>query len=111
MLRVSLHKIALSACYGLYASEQEIPNQFEVDVDVFFETENPPFLDYVEIYELAGTAFSENKQAQTLENAARLIQERVRLLAGTAARVRVAVRKLQPPVHGRVAYAEICLED
>lgn|GEM_PF-461822 len=110
MLRVSLHKIALSACYGLYESEQSQPNQFEVDVDVFFAQDHPPFLDYVAVYEQVNTVFAENKEAQTLENAAKRIQERVRLLAGEAARVRVSVRKMQPPINGTVAYAEVCVE-
>ena len=110
MLRVSLHKIEISACYGLYAAEQTEPNNFEVDVAVTFETNHPPFLDYVLIYEAVSMVFSEQKQAQTLENAALLMQERVRLLAGIEAKtVQISVRKMRPPINGKVAYSEVCV--
>lgn len=108
MLRVSLHKIALSACYGLYESEQHAPNDFEVDVDVCFETEDPPFLDYVQVFEAASKAFGEGAARQTLENAAGRIQQRVRELTGEAAsEIRVTVRKMRPPIAGQVAYSEV----
>lgn len=110
MLRVSLHKIAFAACYGLYASEQEIPNDFEVDVDVTFDMLDPPFLDYVLVHAAVRAAFSEIRERQTLEHAALHIQQSVRQLAGeSAAEVRVAVRKLRPPIDGQVAYSEVCV--
>lgn len=110
MLRVSLHKIAFSACYGLYDSEQEIPNDFEVDVDVIFEQEDPPFLDYVAVHNVVRRTFSEIRERQTLEHAALRIQESLRQLAAdSGANVRVAVRKLRPPIDGQVAYSEVCV--
>jgi len=106
MLVVSLHNIRLNAPVGLYAGEAILLNNFEIDVDVHVAGSPPwPFVDYTVVRERTATVFAHN--LQLLEDV--VVQLHGLLLAEFpfAARIRVAVRKLHPPMPGEVGYAQV----
>ena len=109
MLTVSLHGICLHAPYGLYPEEQVLHNEFEVDVDIFLPVSHPwPFVDYELINTVVRSVFQQ--PAQLLENFVYNIHTALKLNIPTAEKIKVAVRKLHPPMEGDVHFAQVCYE-
>lgn len=111
MLTVSLHGIRLHAPYGLYEQEHVLGNEFEVDVDVWAEANMAqpwPFIDYTRINAIVHEVFA--AAHQLLEALTRDIYEALKRQVPEASRIRIAVRKLQPPMEGRVRYSQVCFE-
>jgi dihydroneopterin aldolase len=111
MLTVSLHGIKLHAPIGLYPEEKIHGNNFEVDVDVLADTSHTdafPFIDYAVVYELIVAAFE--KEGELLETFVKYIHSAVKEKFPEAAKVRVAIRKLAPPLGGEVRYSQVSYE-
>ena len=109
MLTVSLHKIKLIAPHGLYPQEHILGNSFEVDVDIWLQDAQPwPFADYTVIQQTVAGIF--NEQGHLLETFVYNIHTSIKSAFPEAEKVRVAVRKLNPPMPGEVAYAQVCFE-
>ncbi|MBX2904530.1 MAG: dihydroneopterin aldolase [Taibaiella sp.] len=109
MLTVSLHKIAIHAPIGLYPEEKITGNDFETDVDVWLPDELPwPFMDYSLIYQVVSAVFS--WPVETLEALVQGIYTELSNHVPGAEKIRVAVRKLHPPVAGVVGYSQVVYE-
>lgn len=111
MLTVSLHGIKISAPHGLYAEEQVLGNKFEIDVDVLLTTiaDKPlPFVDYTLINSIVGDVFL--KPEQLLEKFVQQIHTELKQHVPDAIKIKVAVRKLHPPMTGDISYAQVCYE-
>lgn len=111
MLTVSLHSIKLHAPHGLYPQEHILGNDFEVDVDIYIPAANTqpwPFVDYTLIYGFVHNVF--NQPGQLLETFVHNIHSALKMNVPDAEKIRVAVRKLHPPMGGDVAHAQVCYE-
>lgn len=111
MLTVSLHRIRISAPFGLYAEEPVLGNDFEVDLDVSFavtENEQWPFADYTTLNEIVRNCFGQ--QGQLLEALVKDIHSTIKSTFLDAAKIKVAVRKMHPPMPGDVQYSQVCFE-
>lgn len=111
MLTISLHGIKLHAKVGLYAEEKIKGNDFEIDVDVFVPAGNTssfPFVDYTVIHAEVKSAFEE--EGELLETFVRSIHARLKSKFFEAEKIRVAIRKLNPPLGGDVRYSQVCYE-
>lgn len=111
MLTISLHGIKLHAKVGLYAEEKVTGNDFEIDVDVFVPANSAsafPFVDYTIIYTIVRQAFEE--EGELLETFVQLIHSKLTTQFPIAEKIRVAVRKLNPPLEGDVNYSQVCYE-
>lgn len=109
MLTVSLHSISLTAPHGLYPQEHVLGNTFEVDVDVHLPDEQPwPFVDYTLLQQIVSRVF--HREGQLLETFVYNIHTALKELFPVSLSVRVAVRKLNPPMPGSVAYSQVCYE-
>lgn len=111
MLTVSLHNISISAKRGLYAEEHKITNDFEVDVDVYVpahSTDSLPFVDYTILREIVAQAFDE--PYELLEHFIRDIHTSLKLKFPEAEKVKVVIRKMHPPMPGRVGYSQVAFE-
>ena len=109
MLTVSLHSIKLLAPHGLYPQEHILGNSFEVDVDINLPDAQPwPFADYTLVQQTVSKVF--NKEGQLLESFVYNIHTAIKELFSVAITVKVAVRKLNPPMPGVVGYAQVCYE-
>jgi len=111
MLTVSLHGIQLHAPHGLYPQEHILGNSFEVDVDIYLPADDQgqwPFVDYTMIQQVVATTF--DQPGQLLETFVRNIHSTLKVNVPDAEKIKVAVRKLHPPLSGRVQYAQVCFE-
>jgi dihydroneopterin aldolase len=111
MLTVSLHGIRIQAPIGLYKEEHVLGNTFEVDVDVWAPTtegKELPFIDYTILSATVAAAFKEPEQI--LEALAEKILTSIKSAFPISDKVRVCIRKLNPPMAGCIQYAQVCLE-
>lgn len=112
MLSVSLHKIRMRGPHGLYPGEAERGNDFEVDVDVRVPAtidQEWPLIDYARISEIVHQVMG-GAAVPLLEMLARDIWKTLRAEWPQLSHIRVAIRKMQPPMPGQVAYAQVCFE-
>ncbi len=111
MLTVSLHGIRIHAPHGLYPQESILGNAFEVDADIFIpvaEGEEWPFADYSIVHSTVLTIF--NQPGHLLETFVKHIHAALKEQFPMAEKVKVAVRKLNPPMQGETAYSQVCYE-
>jgi 7,8-dihydroneopterin aldolase/epimerase/oxygenase len=111
MLTVSLHGIRIYAPHGLYPQEHILGNAFEVDADVYIPVakgEEWPFADYAIIHAAVAEIF--NQPGHLLETFVKHIHAALKEKFPMAEKVRVAVRKLNPPMQGETAYSQVCYE-
>jgi 7,8-dihydroneopterin aldolase/epimerase/oxygenase len=109
MLTVSLHGIKIHALIGLYPEEKISGNDFEVDVDIWLPEALPwPFADYSVVFATVNEVFG--RPAELLETLVYDIYLAWREQNPIAEKVRVGVRKMNPPLGGTVAYSQVCFE-
>lgn len=111
MLTVSLHNIVIESPRGLYKEEHQLPNKFEVDVDIATPVTDPstmPFIDYTIIRATVVKAFEEPHDL--LENFIQEMHTRLKETFPMADSVSICIRKLHPPMPGEVGYAQVCYE-
>ena len=110
MLTVSLHGILIQAPIGLYAQEHILGNSFEVDVDIWLSVTSDtwPYADYTIIHDVVHTHMAQ--QGLLLEEFVRHIHHTLKEKITDAEKVRVAIKKLHPPMKGEVKYAQVCYE-
>lgn len=109
MLTVSLHGIRIQAPHGLYKEEHVLGNVFEIDVDVWLSDVQPwPFADYSVIQSTVAEIFG--KPEALLETLVYSTHATLKQRIEAAEKIRVAVRKLNPPLPGEVAYSQVCYE-
>jgi dihydroneopterin aldolase len=111
MLTIALKNIRLNAPVGMYNQEHILYNDIEVDVQVKVQVpihEEWPLVDYSVLNEIVQQAARE--EAQLLEDIVRRIFQRIKEHYPHAGEMRVAVRKLHPPMAGDLAYAEVSFE-
>jgi dihydroneopterin aldolase len=111
MLTVSIHGIKIHAYIGLYPEEKETGNNFEIDVDVFTnanEDQAFPFIDYSILYNRVSEIF--RRPGDLIESYVKEIHTSLKETFPEAERIKVAVRKLLPPLGGDVHYAQVCYE-
>lgn len=111
MLTISLHGMLLDAPVGLYPEELVLGNAFEVDVDVFTlpqKTDTLPFVDYTLINKVVRRVFQ--TAPALLEDCVRLIHQQLAEEFPAANRIRIVVRKMNPPMSGTVRYAQVTYE-
>jgi 7,8-dihydroneopterin aldolase/epimerase/oxygenase len=109
MLTVSLHGIKIIAPHGLYPEEHILGNTFEIDVDVWLNDQQPwPFADYTLIQKTVAEIFQQ--PGQLLETFVIHIHKALKKSIPGTEKIKVAVRKLHPPMAGSVGYAQVCYE-
>jgi dihydroneopterin aldolase len=106
MLTVSLTGIRMAAPVGLYPQEFFTGNQLEIDVSVAqsADLENLPFIDYAQLHGIVQSSLKE--PAQLLETLLQRIGKGI-LLIYPMSKVSIAIRKLNPPMGGEVAFSEV----
>ena len=109
MLTVSLHGIKIHAPIGLYPQEHILGNAFEIDVDIYLPDSQPwPFADYTIIQKTVADIF--NNPGQLLETFCYNIHVSLKGAFAASEKIKVCVRKLNPPMPGEVKYAQVCYE-
>jgi len=112
VLTISVKGIRLHAKVGLYPEEKINGNDFEIDVDVKVNVAHVasfPFIDYSIINEIVHQAFKE--KGELLETFVKMIHQTVKEKFSEADHVKVCIRKLHPPMEGKMDFAQVCFED
>lgn len=109
MLTVSLKGIRLYASVGLYPEEAFLKQEIEVNVSVSQKADinELPFIDYVILHNIIKEAVAE--PTSLLETIVQRIVERVRTKYPDTG-IKLAVRKMHPPLSGIVDYSEVLWE-
>lgn len=109
MLTVSLHGIKIFAPIGLYPQEHILGNAFITDVDLWLPDAQPwPFADYTLLQQTVAEIFA--RPGLLLETLVFNIHKELKLKFPIAEKIKVSVKKLNPPMPGDVAYAQVCYE-
>ena len=106
MLTVTLAGVRFPAPVGLYLQELFLHNEIEFNISVSqpAEIDNLPLIDYTVLHQMAKQAIEE--PAELLETLAqRLVKNIDKQYPGS--RITVAVKKMNPPMAGEVAYSEV----
>lgn len=113
MITISLHGAEFFAYHGFYPEEQKLGGKFIVDIDVEFipgdlaEDELANTVDYEQLYNLVN---AEMKQARKLiETVAKAIADEIKAKYPLVKHIKVALKKLDPPLGGKVNYSGITI--
>jgi dihydroneopterin aldolase len=106
MLTVSLAGVRFHASVGLYPQEAFIFNEIEMNISVsqVADMDQLPLIDYTILHSIAANAVKEH--VALLET---IVQRIVRDIEAQypGSKIKVAVRKLNPPMQGQVGYSEV----
>jgi len=109
MYTISLHRVKIIAPIGLYPQEKILSNEFEVDIDVFVqEATEQNFVDYTLLNNIIRSAFQNTETV--LEVLVFKIHKAVLLQFPFVQKVKVVIRKMNPPMSGEMAYAQVSYE-
>ena len=109
MLTVSLHGIKIHALVGLYPEEQISGNDFVIDVDVWLPELKPwYYADYTIINSIVSEKFEQKEKL--IETVVQKIHSALKDKFPIAEKIRVAIKKMNPPMPGNVAYAMVTYE-
>ena len=114
MITISLHGAEFFAFHGFYPEEQKLGCKFIVDVDVSF---TPPgdikadkignTVDYEQVYGIVEQQMK--KTAKLIETVAQGIADNVKEQFSFADNIRVSIKKLNPPLKGKVECSNIVI--
>ncbi|MCO5950281.1 dihydroneopterin aldolase [Mucilaginibacter flavidus] len=114
MITISLHGAEFFAFHGFYPEEQKLGCKFIVDVDVSF---TPPgdikadkisnTVDYERVYAITGEQMK--RTTKLIETVAQSIADEIKRQFSFADTIRVSIKKLNPPMRGRVEYSNIVI--
>jgi 7,8-dihydroneopterin aldolase/epimerase/oxygenase len=109
MFTISLHHIKINAPIGLYPQEALLSNNFEVDIDVDVKDYSEKhFVDYVVINEIVQKSFITKEKI--LEQLALNIYKAIYDQFSFTQRVKVCIRKYNPPMKGAVGFSQVVFE-
>ncbi|MEX0823315.1 MAG: dihydroneopterin aldolase [Balneolaceae bacterium] len=116
MDRITLKSLTYTAGHGYYSREREEGNTFEVDVTAYGEfrpaAKNDDLsatFNYELVDEVAGSVM-DGPSEKLIETLCEKIGSKLFDESKNVQKLRVSVRKLNPPIKTKAAYAEITLE-
>lgn len=109
MFSVSLKGARFTVPVGLYSQETVLLNELEIDVTVQQKAviADLPFMDYVQLHTLVQEQIA--KPTPLLETHLQQIVLAIEAIYPLA-QIKVTIRKLNPPMMGKVAYSEVTWE-
>ena len=112
MITVSLMGAEFFAHHGFYPEEQVLGNKFIVDIEVRYTPINNikedninHIVDYEKIYDIAAANMKQTRKL--IETAAQFIADEVKHKYPFADCVKVSIKKMAPPLNGKVEYSAI----
>lgn len=102
MLKISLHHLKFHAFHGLYKEERSTGNDFEVNLDVYFNesvetiTRLPETINYASLYQLVKDRM--NIPEPLLETVAMHIAHQVKKRFPEVCEINISVSKINPPL-------------
>lgn len=109
MFTISLHNILIEAPIGLYPEEQILQNHFSVDIEVQVKNYTEElFIDYTILNTIVNRHFASNEKI--LESIAVHIYKDTKNEFPFVEKIKIAIRKLHPPMPGSIGYAQVIFE-
>jgi dihydroneopterin aldolase len=114
MITIALHGAEFFAFHGFYPEEQKLGSKFIVDVDVSFipvknlkEDKIGNTVDYEQVYGIVDEQMK--KTAKLIETVAQSIADEIKEHFSFVDNIRVSIKKMNPPLKGRVEYSNIVI--
>lgn len=114
MITIALHGAEFFAYHGLYPQEQKTGNNFIVDVEVDFmpahnliDDNIAHTVDYEQLYNITCRQMAQT--SKLIETVAQAIADEIKLRFAFAEAARVSIKKLNPPLNGKVAYSSVLI--
>jgi len=114
MITISLNGAEFFAFHGFYPEEQKLGSKFIVDVDVSIqptgnlkEDDLNNTVDYEQLYEIVAEEMVNTRKL--IETVAQSIADGVKERYPLSSSVRVSLKKLNPPLRGKVDYSSIVI--
>jgi dihydroneopterin aldolase len=116
MITISIYGAEFFAHHGFYPEEQILGNKFVVDIEVGFARISSPqedkltnTLDYQQLYQIADVQMKQTRKL--IETVAQAIIDDIKTQFPFAENIRVAIKKLNPPLKGKVNYSGVVLSE
>ncbi len=116
MMEVSLTGAEFYAYHGFYPEEQDLGGQFLVDITVGFtpaadmtEDRLANTVNYEQLYIIACEEMKNTRKL--IETVAQAIADEIKLKFPFVEKIRVAVKKMSPPLKGKVAYSSVVISN
>jgi len=112
MITIALHGAEFFAFHGFYPEEQVLGTKFIVDVEVSFIPVNDikedniiNTIDYEKIYTIVDAKMKHTRKL--IETVAQSIADQLKEKYPFVKHIKVSIKKMNPPLKGRVAYSAI----
>ena len=112
MITISLNGAEFFAYHGFYPEEQKLGNKFFVDVSVSFEPLKDLHqdklintVDYEKLHDIITAQMKVTKKL--IETVAQGIADEIKIEYPFAESIRIAIKKINPPLSGKVNYSAI----
>ena len=114
MTTISLHGAEFFAYHGFYPQEQKLGSKFTVDVDVTFtpvvDLSNDELIDTVDYEQLYYIIDGQMKHTKKLiETVADAIAREIKNRYGYVEEIKVTIKKINPPLKGKVGYSAVAI--
>lgn len=101
MLTIHLHSLIFHSFHGMFKEEKVLGNDFEVNMDVLFESQEKitrlkQSIDYVSLHALIKEVM--DKPTPMLETVVQELAEKVKLFDEKIKAVSISIKKLNPPI-------------
>ncbi len=114
MIKIALHGAEFFAYHGFYPEEQQLGNQFLVDIDVSFEPsgdltdDNITYtVNYEHLYEIARDEMQHPRKL--IETVAQGMINQIKAKYPEVVLIQVSIKKLNPPLGCKVAYSNVVI--
>lgn len=114
MVTIALHGAEFFSFHGFYPEEQKLGSKFIIDIDVSFIPANDlkedkigNTVDYEQLYSIAERQMKQT--ARLIETVAQAIADQIKEQFSFADHIRVSIKKLNPPLKGKVDYSNIVI--
>jgi dihydroneopterin aldolase len=114
MITIAIHGAEFFAYHGFYPEEQKLGTKFIVDVEVDFtphdnlkEDKIANTVDYEQLYKIVAGQIRQTRKL--IETIAQSIADDIKEKYPFADKIQVSIKKLNPPLGGKVDYSQIII--
>jgi 7,8-dihydroneopterin aldolase/epimerase/oxygenase len=114
MITISIHGAEFFAYHGFYPEEQKLGTKFIIDADVSFkplsnlkDDKIANTVDYEKVYNIVANQMSHTRKL--IETVAQSIADDIKEQYNFVDKVTISIKKLNPPLNGKVEYSGIVI--
>ncbi|WP_259069546.1 dihydroneopterin aldolase [Mucilaginibacter sp. X4EP1] len=114
MITISIHGAEFFAYHGFYVEEQKLGTKFIVDAEVSFtplsnlkDDKIANTVDYEKVYGIVANQMAHTRKL--IETVAQSIADDIKEQYKFVSKVTISIKKLNPPLNGKVEYSSIVI--